>query len=171
MAPKRKAASTASTVDGKETKKVKSTLTMGDIIPEATLENEEVHAFNLEDLTRDSGVVIFLYPKANTGGCSKQACGFKEQYNNLKKAGYEVYGMSYDKPKSQANWKAKYHLPYHLLTDTSGEVIRAFGAGKGSKGILRSHVIVEKGGKIIDIRNGISPGDSFIEAVDFVTQK
>ena len=62
--------------------------------------------------------------QANTGGCTKQACGFKDNYSEIKKAGFTVFGLSFDKPKSQKNWKTKYELPYHLLTDTTGEVRR-----------------------------------------------
>lgn len=56
---------------------------------------------------KEQGVVIFVYPKANTGGCTKQACGFRDNYDAIKAAGYEVYGMSADNPGPQANWRAK----------------------------------------------------------------
>jgi thioredoxin-dependent peroxiredoxin len=110
-----------------------------------------------------------MYPRANTGGCTKQALGFKEHHAAIKKAGYDVVGMSFDKPKSQGNWKAKYSLPYHLLCDADGEALKAFGAFKAPKNVLRSHVVIGKGGKLVDIRNGISPGDSFAEAVKTIT--
>jgi thioredoxin-dependent peroxiredoxin len=80
-----------------------------------------------------------------------------------------VYGMSYDKPKSQSNWKSKYSLPYGLLTD-DGTALKAFGAFKQPKNVLRSHVIIKKGGELADVRNGISPGDSFAEAVKTITE-
>lgn len=81
-------------------------------------------------------------------------------------AGFQVYGLSFDKPKSQTNWKEKYSLPFELLTDDdNGTALKAFGAFKPPKNVLRSHVIVQKGGKLVEVRNGISPGDSFTEAV------
>lgn len=79
--------------------------------------------------------------------------------------------MSFDKPKSQTNWKNKYSLPYSLLTDDdSGTALKAFGAFKAPKNVLRSHVVIKKGGELIDVRNGISPGDSFAEAVEKVKE-
>lgn len=62
--------------------------------------------------------------QANTGGCTKQACGFSENYNAIRAAGFDVYGLSFDKPGSQKNWQEKYSLPYHLLTDSDGTVSR-----------------------------------------------
>lgn len=75
-----------------------------------------------QDLIKDNGIVIFFYPKANTPGCTTQACGFRDNYDELLKAGYKVYGMSADKPKSQANWRKKHNFQYNLLSDPSFEV-------------------------------------------------
>lgn len=72
--------------------------------------------------------------------------------------------MSFDKPKSQTNWKVKYDLPYSLLTDADGVALKAFGAFKLPKNVIRSHVVIAKGGEVVDIRNQISPGDSYEEA-------
>eukprot|EP00887_Chlorella_sp_A99_P001388 scaffold8.g1388.t1 len=131
---------------------------------------------------------------------SLQACGFKDRYEDITSAGYEVCGMSYDKAKaggrggaggarqrqreprgsrarplpSQSNWKAKHSLPFHLLTD-DGTALRLFGATKGPKGILRrrgsragAHVVIGKGGKLLDVRNAISPGDSSLAPIRVV---
>ena len=65
---------------------------------------------------------IYRYPKANTGGCTKQACSFNENADKLAKAGYQIFGLSADKPKSQANWKQKHNLTFTLLSDPSQEV-------------------------------------------------
>lgn len=141
-------------------------LAVGATVPDVKLTNEEEQEVSLQELTKTKGLLIFMYPKANTGGCTKQACGFKDRYEDITSAGYEVCGMSYDKAKSQSNWKAKHSLPFHLLTD-DGTALRLFGATKGPKGILRSHVVIGKGGKLLDVRNAISPGDSFAEAAAF----
>lgn len=61
-------------------------------------------------------------PQANTSGCTKQAQGFKARYQELKDAGFEVYGLSFDNPTAQTKWKTKLDLPYSLLTDDSGDV-------------------------------------------------
>ena len=56
-------------------------------------------------MLKEKGVIIFFYPRANTGGCTAQACGLAEAYPKITEAGFELFGMSADKPKSQANWK------------------------------------------------------------------
>lgn len=142
-------------------------LAVGDLVPDVELLREDDTPIKLRDLFKEKGGVIFMYPRANTGGCTKQACGFRDKSEEFEAAGFEIYGMSFDKPKSQSNWKSKYDLPYHLLTDAEGEVLKAFGALKAAKSILRSHVVVGKGGKLLDVQNGISPGDSFAQAAEF----
>jgi thioredoxin-dependent peroxiredoxin len=120
-------------------------------------------------IVAEKGAVVFVYPKANTPGCTKQACGFRDDYSKLEAAGFGVYGLSYDTPKSQNNWKARYDLPYGFLCDTvDGGLIKALGAQKAPKGIIRSHFVIAKGGKILDKHIKIAPGDSFAKAVEFV---
>lgn len=168
MAPKRKTAQGDSTPGSAKKSKSATKLSVGDEIDtvDVTLMMEDEKEVTLKELTEKHGIVIFMYPRANTPGCTKQACGFRDDYEKFKKCGFEVYGMSYDKPKSQKNWKIKYTLPYHLLTDESGAAIKAFGANKAPKGVIRSHIVIAKGGKVLDIRNKISPGDSFTSALE-----
>lgn len=177
MAPKRKAAEVKASDAGEpksEGKKVKSgsKLVVGDNVSavDVSLLTEDSKEVTLAEITKDKGAVIFMYPKANTGGCTKQACGFKDNYEVFTKANFDVYGLSFDSPKSQGNWKTKYSLPYHLLTDKEGVALKAFGAFKLPKNIIRSHVIIGQGGELLDIQNQISPGDSFAEAVKFVNE-
>jgi thioredoxin-dependent peroxiredoxin len=128
----------------------------------ATVQSRDVVAGN-------AAAVVFLYPKANTPGCTKQACGFGDAHDELRAAGYAVFGLSYDTPKSQRNWKAKHKLPYHLLCDTlGGGLIAKLGAGKAPKGIKRSHFVVAQGGAILDTQLAISPADSVAKACEFV---
>lgn len=71
---------------------------------------------------KDNGIVLFAYPKANTKGCTSQAVGLSDKVEELAAAGYKVYGISADKPKSQANWRSKEGLAFNLLCDPSYEV-------------------------------------------------
>lgn len=105
------------------TKKSKA-LAIGDNVSALDVEllTEEEETVKLADLVEDKGAVIFMYPKANTSGCTKQACSFGENYTAITALGFDVYGLSFDKPKSQKNWQEKYSLPYHLLTDSDGTV-------------------------------------------------
>lgn len=75
---------------------------------------------------KDSGIVLFAYPKANTGGCTTQAVGLSEKAEELAAAGYKLYGISADKPQSQTNWKKKASITCTLLCDPSYEVGRDF---------------------------------------------
>ena len=124
----------------------------------------------LGELIKDKGVVIFMYPRANTPGCTKQACGFRDDYKEFEKHGFDVYGMSYDKPTSQFKWKIKYSLPYHLLTDEQGDALKHFGAHKNPKGVIRSHIVIGTDGTVLDVQNKISPGDSFTGALETVKE-
>ena len=174
MAPKRKATKTKAQEGGDAapaaTKKSKSALAVGDNVSAvaAELTTEDGRQVTLAELTKDTGIVIFMYPKANTSGCTKQACAFRDGYQDIRALGYGVYGLSFDSPTSQGNWKEKYDLPYSLLTDKEGVAIKAFGAFKQPKNIARSHVVVKKGGELADIQNGISSGDSFDVALETV---
>lgn len=174
MPPKRKTKKSDADAVSKVNKKQKSSkLAIGDNVDsvDVTLMKEDESTVTLSELTKDKGAVIFLYPRANTPGCTKQACGFRDNYDGFTKSGFDVYGMSYDKPKSQLNWKKKYTLPYSLLTDEQGIAIKAFGASKAPKGIIRSHIVIQKGGKVLDVQNKISPADSFTSALETVTAK
>lgn len=70
-----------------------------------------------------TGAVFFLYPKANTPGCTTQACGFRDNYATFTAKGYKVYGLSMDKPAAQLSWKEKNNLPFDLLSDPTLDAI------------------------------------------------
>eukprot|EP01026_Neomeris_dumetosa_P010213 TRINITY_DN1378_c0_g1_i1.p1 TRINITY_DN1378_c0_g1~~TRINITY_DN1378_c0_g1_i1.p1 ORF type:complete len:395 (+),score=112.90 TRINITY_DN1378_c0_g1_i1:48-1232(+) len=155
-----------------QAKRARSGLAVGDAIPELVLETDESTAdnkktVNLKEEADKSGLVIFFYPKASTSGCTKQACGFRDNYNDFMNKGYQVFGMSSDKPRAQTNWKNKQDLPFTLLCDTSFEAMKMFGIMKGPKSIKRSHAIIEKGGIISSIEIGVAPQKS----VDLVVEK
>ena len=76
--------------------------------------------------------------------------------------------MSFDEPESQTNWKIKENLQYALLTDTDGAALKALGAFKEPQNVIRSHVVVAKGGEILLLANGVKSGDSFNQVVEFI---
>mmetsp|Transcript_10471 Transcript_10471/g.18878 ORF Transcript_10471/g.18878 Transcript_10471/m.18878 type:complete len:282 (+) Transcript_10471:1293-2138(+) len=142
---------------------------VGDLCPDIELETEVEGKFaSLRSLSKDNGLIVFMYPKANTPGCTKQACGYNEHLNELEKAGYKVIGLSADKSKSQLNWKTKYSLGYSFLCDPKYELIKKLGAFKSPSGIKRSHVVIAKGGIVQQIVIQTSPLDSVNSATDFV---
>ncbi|CDF32630.1 unnamed protein product [Chondrus crispus] len=123
-----------------------------------------VHVSTASLLEGTKGIVLFTYPRANTPGCTTQACNMRDASADLKNMGYNIWGLSYDKPKSQAGWKAKHSLEYGLLCDTLDiGVIKALRAHKNPKGIVRSVFVVRagKGGpKVVFHKLGVSPKDS-----------
>jgi peroxiredoxin Q/BCP len=146
-------------------------LKVGDKVPEGlTVQLQTGESSSISALSKDTNIVIFFYPKANTPGCTKQACGFRDNYEVFEKAGYKVYGMSADSPKSQTTFKTKFNFQYDLLSDTSYAVIKRLGVLKAPKGIKRSHIIINKGGIIADTKIQVSPAESVDQAVEFVKQ-
>eukprot|EP00892_Ulva_mutabilis_P011248 jgi/Ulvmu1/8496/UM044_0030.1 len=165
MPPKRK-----SDPDATPSKKAKPAMAfeVGDVLPDMQLLTDEGESVRLLDLVREKGAVIFAYPKANTTGCTKQATGFRDNYADIDKAGYQVFGISADNPKQQANWREKHDLPFTLLCDKSKDGLRALGFMEGAK-IKRSHVVVGPGGEVEQYAWGVAPGASVEMATDHCT--
>ena len=150
-------------------------LTVGDNAPEFELISDEGQPVKLSDF-RGQQVVIFFYPKADTPGCTTQACGFRDNFEVIEAASTAVLGISPDSPKALAKWKKKQNLPYPLLSDPLHEVAEAFGVwgekkmyGRSYMGIIRSHFVVDTEGKIADAQFKVSPQDSVARAVKFVS--
>jgi len=149
-------------------------LKTGDTVPDFELLTDAGEPLKLSDL-RGRRVVLFFFPKADTPGCTKQACGFRDRFPRIETANATVLGLSPDQPKALAKWKKKEDLPYTLLSDPEHEVAEAFGAwgeksmfGKAYMGILRGHAIIGPDGTIEDLRLNISPDESVEEAVKFI---
>ncbi|CAA21907.1 Peroxiredoxin bcp1 [Schizosaccharomyces pombe] len=150
---------------------VDSTIQVGDVIPDITLPDEDGTSIRLRDITANKGLVIFAYPKASTPGCTKQGCGFRDNYPKIQASDYEVLGLSFDTSKAQKAFKDKQNFPYHLLSDPKGELIKKLGAEKPGGGkLFRSHWIFEKGtGKCIVKEIDISPLVSVDKAFAVIT--
>ncbi|KAF0695616.1 Aste57867_13567 [Aphanomyces stellatus] len=146
------------------------TLKVGDSVPNVELRNEGDEVVHVHDLVKEKGAVFFMFPKADTPGCTKQACGFRDEYEKFTAAGYNVFALSGDSPSALNKWKTKKELPYKLLSDTKHALIAPFGSSKPGKKVQRSHVIVAAGGAIVEIQGQISPADSVSKAVAFVTK-
>lgn len=155
------------------TKKVKespSEIEEGDSIPDITLKNEHDEEVSLKDVASDNHlVVIFAYPRASTPGCTRQACGFRDNYDEFTKHGAVVFGLLSDTPKSQTTFITKQKLPYSLLSDPNKELIGALGAKKSPSGIKRSHFVFVDG--VLKVKKlGVSPEASFNGALDSVKE-
>ncbi|KAF9002516.1 thioredoxin-like protein [Cyathus striatus] len=119
------------------------------------------------ELAAEKGVVIFLVPKADTPGCTTQACGFRDIYPDFSAVNYTVYCLSADSPTAQGKWQTKKNLPYPLISDPKRTLITALGASEGGK-TKRSHFIFEKGGKLIEKQLPVKPANSPTLALEFI---
>ncbi|EPT04784.1 hypothetical protein FOMPIDRAFT_1027555 [Fomitopsis schrenkii] len=161
------AAEAPDTEESNEEAAALATIDIGDSLPSHMLKNEKGEDVDVATLTAEKGVIFFLVPKADTPGCTTQACGFRDVYPDFTASNFDVYCLSADSPAAQTKWQAKKELPYPLLSDPKRVLITALGAGEGGK-TKRSHFIFEKGGKLVDKKIPVKPADSPKLALEFV---
>ena len=125
--------------------------------------------------TRGKSLVIFFYPKDNTPGCTTESQQFRDLYDEFKKANCEVVGISRDSMKSHENFKARFSLPYALLSDIDESVCEQFGVmklknmyGKQARGIERSTFVLDAGGKMCKEWRGLKADGHAQQVLDFV---
>ena len=130
------------------------TLQAGDKVPPFTSKDQDGNPVSLNDY-KGKKLVVFFYPKANTPGCTAEACDLRDHYKELQEKGYELLGVSADSEKSQKNFRDKFSFPFPLLADESKEVISAFGVwgpkkfmGREFDGIHRMTFIIDENGKV-----------------------
>jgi len=118
----------------------------GKAAPAFTLPDAEGKSVSLADF-RGKNVVLYFYPKDDTPGCTKEACGFRDAWKTIQKANTVVLGVSADAAASHQKFRDKYKLPFPLLTDADRKVMTTYGAygdkmmyGKKTKGVIRSTV-------------------------------
>lgn len=131
------------------------TLKQGDAVPNFTAKDEQGNKVALSDY-KGKKLIVFFYPKANTPGCTAEACNLRDNYAELQEKGFELLGVSADSEKQQANFKNKYEFPFPLLADDDKTVINTFGVwgpkkfmGKEYDGIHRMTFIINEQG-IVD---------------------
>ena len=103
-------------------------------------------------------LVLYFYPKDDTPGCTNEASQFRDLYDDFKKKGAEVVGVSRDSVAAHQKFKAKHHIPFRLLADVESALCDAFGViveknmyGKKNKGIQRSTFLFDSGGKVVAV--------------------
>jgi thioredoxin-dependent peroxiredoxin len=147
----------------------------GDRAPKFTLKNDEGNDVSLSDFAGKT-VVVYFYPKDNTPGCTKEACAFRDVYDDILSKGGVVLGISADSVKSHANFKSKFGLPFHLLSDPEKEVIQAFGAwgkkknyGREYMGLIRSTFVVGPDGNVLKAYPKVKPADHAAEILELLS--
>ncbi len=143
---------------------------IGQPMPEFSLVNQDGKTISLRDL-RGKKVVLFAFPRADTPGCTTQACGFRDNFANILTKNATVLGISADSPEDLKKWQQQEGLQYDLLSDPDHTLLEALGAwgeksmyGKTYMGIIRSHWVFDENGSIIDEQIKISPEDSVRKA-------
>lgn len=138
-------------------------LEAGSEAPDFTLEDDEGRKVSLSSF-KGRTVVLYFYPKDDTPGCTKEACGFRDAYDDFLAKGAAVVGVSPDKAASHARFKSKHGLPFVLLADPDHAVLSAYGAwgeksmyGKKYEGVLRSTVVIGPDGTIRRAFPKVSP--------------
>jgi thioredoxin-dependent peroxiredoxin len=134
----------------------------GSPAPDFELEGDEGGTIRLSEL-RGKPVVLYFYPKDDTPGCTKQACGFRDAYREYQERGAVVLGVSPDDTGSHRKFKEKYGLPFTLLADPEHEVADAYGAwgekqyaGKTYLGIIRSTFVIDPEGNVARAMYGVN---------------
>jgi peroxiredoxin Q/BCP len=129
-------------------------LSPGDVAPDFTLPTDDGSTVTLSKL-RGQKVIVYFYPAAMTPGCTKQACDFTDSLEALEAAGYEVLGISPDKPEKLAKFRERDALTITLLSDQDKSVMTQWGAfgekkmyGKVVQGVIRSTFVVDEEGKV-----------------------
>lgn len=134
-----------------------TTLKKGDKAPDFSGVDQDGNKHTLADY-KGKKLVVFFYPKANTPGCTAEACDLRDNFERFKANNYELLGVSADTQKAQGKFKDKFSFPFPLIADTEKEVINAFGVwgpkkfmGRTYDGIHRTTFVIDENGIIDDV--------------------
>lgn len=149
-------------------------LEVGTKAPAFSLPDQDGKIHTLEEY-KGKRLILYFYPKDNTPGCSKQACGFGDLYPQFQEKGVEILGVSKDSVKSHKNFETKYGLPFPLLSDVDLQAIMAYDVWKEKKnygktymGIVRTTYLIDEDGVIIKADDKVKAADNpqqMLEAV------
>jgi peroxiredoxin len=141
-------------------------LEIGTKAPDFTLPDQNGNMHSLSEY-RGKKVILYFYPKDNTAGCTKQACGFAERYPQFTEKGAVVLGVSKDSVASHKKFEEKYGLPFTLLADPELVVIQAYDVwqekknyGKTYMGVVRSTYLIDENGKIVKAFDKVKAADN-----------
>lgn len=149
----------------------------GDLVENFALPDQDGDTINLTDFA-GKPVVLFFYPKADTPGCTIEACGFRDQFTKLQKAGAVVLGISRDTVKAQKKFQLKYDLPYPLLADADQAICKRFDVirdktmyGKPVTGIERTTFVIGPDQKLIHVFSKVKPEGHAEEVLALLNEK
>ncbi len=141
-------------------------LEVGTKAPDFTLPDQDGVLHSLSEYLGKK-VILYFYPRDNTAGCTKQACGFGELYPQFTEKGAVILGVSKDSDASHKKFQEKYHLPFTLLSDTEKTVLQAYDVwkekklyGKVSMGVVRSTYLIDENGIIVKALGKVKPAEN-----------
>jgi thioredoxin-dependent peroxiredoxin len=150
------------------------TVTTGDLAPNFRLLDESQNWHNLTDY-RGKPVVLYFYPKDDTPGCTKEACGFRDDYSIYQERDVVILGISPDSPKSHRKFKEKYQIPFTLLSDSDHHVGELYGSwgkkkfmGREFDGMLRMTFLIKTDGTILRIFGNVKPAEHSKEILSYL---
>ncbi|PCJ94152.1 MAG: thioredoxin-dependent thiol peroxidase [Flavobacteriaceae bacterium] len=142
-----------------------NTLKVGDKVAEFSVKDQDGNIVSLEDY-KGKKLIVFFYPKANTPGCTVEACNLRDHYEELQNAGYELLGVSADSQKKQASFRNKFNFPFPLLADEDHTVLNIFGVwglkkfmGREFDGIHRKTFVIDENGTITKVIDKVKTKD------------
>ena len=146
-------------------------LEIGTKAPEFSLQDQNGEMHSLSDY-KGQKVILYFYPKDMTGGCTSQACNFRDLYPQLREKGAVVLGVSKDSVASHKKFEEKYGLPFTLLSDADLSVITAYDVlrpskdGKPSKSLIRSTYLIDEEGVIVKAFGGVKPKENAAQMLE-----
>ncbi|HUV70857.1 MAG TPA: thioredoxin-dependent thiol peroxidase [Terracidiphilus sp.] len=143
--------------------KSEAKISVNEKVADFTLQTDEDKTVSLSDYA-GKPVILFFYPRADTPGCTIEACGFRDTFKKIQTAGAVVLGISRDTPRAQAKFRAKFDLPYTLLADVDEKVCNQFGVmkeknmyGKKVMGIERTTFLIGPDRTLLHIFPKVTP--------------
>jgi thioredoxin-dependent peroxiredoxin len=136
-----------------------------------TLTSDAGESVSLSDF-RGKPVVVYFYPKDDTPGCTAQACGIRDVWDEFERKGAVVLGVSPDSPKQHMKFREKYGLPFNLLSDEAHEVAQQYGTwveksmyGKTYMGMERSTFVIDADGNVAKIMRNVKPAEHALDVL------
>jgi len=131
---------------------------VGDVAPAFQGTDQNGHEIKSSDIIGKKIVLLYFYPKDFTGGCTKEACGFRDRMGDLQKDNVEVIGVSFDSVDRHKAFEQKYNLNFTLLADPNGTIVDAYGTRMGMMNMSRRvSFLIGLDGKIVHVTNSMSP--------------
>jgi peroxiredoxin Q/BCP len=140
-------------------------LKVGEKAPDFELQSTGNRSFHLADCLNEGKLILYFYPKDFTPGCTAEACGFRDEFSDLRNSQLRVFGISLDSIESHEKFKREHRLPFDLLSDADGKVARLYGEYNGLFRMAnRVTFILDSDGKILSITKNMFAPKAHIRA-------